>query len=187
MKQLEANTALSSGKKPPKFAKYWYLKRPKKDLNNIIIILTLSPSLIMQKWSSLRRILASLFDCSSLKTNVPKNFFLKFVKSIIWTSHTVNISPFRCIGHGEIFAFFKGTFQVMKNVSHKKFFQKFFVKATGLKIGVRHTEIPYLKIDRLKRLSFFFFLVTRTLICLNFRRVKLAYLPCSTVIQISPD
>ena len=46
----------------------------------------------------------------------------------------------------------------MKNVSHKKFFQKFFVKATGLKIGVRHTEIPYLKFVTLKRSSIFYFL-----------------------------
>ena len=99
----------------------------------------------------------------------------------------MNISPFRCIGHGKIFAYFKGTFPVMKNVSHKKFFQKFFVKATVLKIAVRHTEIPYLKIVRLKRLSIFYFLKTRTLICLNFRAVKLAYLPCSTIIQISPE
>ena len=70
----------------------------------------------------------------------------------------MNISPFRCIGHGKIFAFFKGAFQVMKNVSHKKFFQKFFVKATGLKIAVRHTEIPYLKVVRLKKSSIVCFL-----------------------------
>ena len=71
----------------------------------------------------------------------------------------MNISPFRCIGHGKIFAFFKGTFPVMKNVSHTKFFQKFFVKATGLKIAVRHTEIPCFKVVRLKKVKYclFFF------------------------------
>ena len=52
-------------------------------------------------------------------------------------------------------AFFNGTFPVMKNVFHKKFFQKFFVKATG---AVRHTEIPYLKVVRLKKLGIVCFL-----------------------------
>ena len=42
---------------------------------------------------------------------------------------------------------------------HKKFFQKFFVKATGLKIAVRHTEIPYLKIVRLKKVRYCLFFV----------------------------
>ena len=66
---------------------------------------------------------------------------------------------FRCIGNCKIFAFFKGTFPVMKNVSHTKFFQKFFVKATGLKIAVWHTEIPCFKVVRLKKSSIVCFFV----------------------------